>query len=61
VCLSIQSGWRLADLYLGPEDVQLFTALGKNHAWDVPLFLGDPELKVVEEAWKALDKIVAEA
>ncbi|PQE22844.1 Endomembrane 70 protein [Rutstroemia sp. NJR-2017a BBW] len=44
-----------------PEDVQLFTALGKNHAWDVPLFLGDPELNVVEEAWRALDKVVAEA
>jgi hypothetical protein len=54
-------GGDLLILYLGPEDVKLFTARGKNHAWDVPLFLGDPELDVVEEAWRALDKVVAEA
>ena len=39
----------------------MFTATGKAHAWDMPLFLGDPDLEVVEEAWKALDEIVAEA
>ncbi|KAF7867164.1 hypothetical protein EAF04_005248 [Stromatinia cepivora] len=46
---------------IGPENAQLFTAIDKTHAWDYPLFLGDPELKVVEEAWKALDEIVFQA
>ncbi|KAM3087591.1 hypothetical protein ACMFMG_001671 [Clarireedia jacksonii] len=45
----------------GSENAQLFTAQGKNHAWDMPLFLGDSELNVVEEAWRALDKVVVEA
>ncbi|ESZ97254.1 hypothetical protein SBOR_2377 [Sclerotinia borealis F-4128] len=46
---------------IGSEDSQLFTAVGKGHAWDMSLFLGDPELKAVEEAWKALDEIVVQA
>ncbi|KAF7937935.1 uncharacterized protein EAE97_007731 [Botrytis byssoidea] len=43
---------------VGLHDAQLFTAIGKKHFWDMPLFLGDPGLKEVEEAWKALDEII---
>ena len=38
--------------------MQLFTAPGQPHAFDAELFLGDPGLAVVEEAWRALDKLV---
>ncbi|KAE9370886.1 alpha/beta-hydrolase [Stipitochalara longipes BDJ] len=43
---------------IGPTPAKLFTAKGQNHNFEVPLFLGDPGLAVVEEAWAALDEIV---
>lgn len=40
---------------------QLFTAIGKKHGWDMLLFLEDPGLKKVEEAWEGLDEIILKA
>ena len=46
--------------FLGPHPTQLFTVDGKGHAFEQHLFLGDPGLKEVEEAWAAVEKIVKE-
>ncbi|TGO24261.1 hypothetical protein BPAE_0107g00080 [Botrytis paeoniae] len=46
---------------IGPHDAQLFTAIGRKHGWDMPLFLGDPGLREIEEAWESLDEIVLKA
>ncbi|THV54120.1 hypothetical protein BGAL_0034g00410 [Botrytis galanthina] len=46
---------------IGAHDAQLFTAIGKKHGWDMSLFLGDPGLEKVEEAWEALDEIILKA
>ncbi|TGO86816.1 hypothetical protein BPOR_0274g00070 [Botrytis porri] len=43
---------------IGLHDAQLFTAIGRKHGWDMPLFLGDPGLKEIEEALEALDEII---
>ncbi|KUJ10806.1 alpha/beta-hydrolase [Mollisia scopiformis] len=45
---------------IGPVTVKLFTVKGKKHAFDSGLYLGDPDLELVEEAWRALDEIVRE-
>ena len=34
---------------------------GAEHSFDGPLYLGDPGLSIVEEAWKALDSVVETA
>lgn len=50
--------------YLKCGRAQLFTAIGKIHAWDIPLYLGDLGLKQVGEVWRAwrvLDEIIAVA
>lgn len=44
----------------GPHPAKLFTVEGQPHAFDVQLFLGDPGLKEVEEAWDAVESIVKE-
>ncbi|KAE8440796.1 hypothetical protein EG329_006574 [Mollisiaceae sp. DMI_Dod_QoI] len=45
---------------IGPESAQVFTVPGKKHAFDSGLYLGHPDLKIVEEAWSALGEIVGE-
>ncbi len=42
---------------IGPTPPKLFVVPGVGHAWDTG-FLGDSNLKEVEEAWKALHEIV---
>jgi hypothetical protein len=42
-------------------DAELFVVEGKGHAFDEPLYLGDPDLKEVEAAWDALEGKVKKA
>jgi hypothetical protein len=42
-------------------DAELFVVEGKGHAFDEPLFLGDPDLREVEAAWDALEGKVEKA
>jgi hypothetical protein len=46
-------------MFVGPEKSKLFIAEGKGHLYDEGLFLGDPDLAEIEEAWAALDAFMA--
>jgi len=43
---------------IGPTPAKLYIASGQPHNFDEGLFLGDPALSIVEDAWKALDAII---
>ncbi|KAH6715813.1 Alpha/Beta hydrolase protein [Leptodontidium sp. MPI-SDFR-AT-0119] len=53
----LQASVNLAKV-IGPTPVKLFVAKGANHAFDEPLYLGDPEMAAVEEGWAALEEVV---
>jgi hypothetical protein len=54
----LREGFSHVLTWIGPTPAKLFIAQGQNHGFDGALFLGDPRLTVVEEAWAALDDIV---
>ncbi len=49
-----------ADTILGSTPPKRFVVPGAGHGFDMTLFVGDPGLFIVEDAWKALDEIVKE-
>jgi hypothetical protein len=44
-------------MFLGPVS-KFFSVPGEPHAWDTQLYLGDPRLRIVEEAWDELERVV---
>ncbi|TVY52159.1 Non-reducing polyketide synthase mapC [Lachnellula cervina] len=42
----------------GITSATLFVVNGKDHAFDEPLYLGDPDLQKVEAAWSVLERTV---
>ncbi|KAE9362882.1 hypothetical protein N431DRAFT_490327 [Stipitochalara longipes BDJ] len=45
---------------IGPTPPKRFVVPGAGHGFDMTLFVGDPGLVIVEDAWKALDEVVKE-
>lgn len=58
MCLRLETRGILIGDVLG-EKANFFPVEGAEHGFDTMLFLGDPKLEVVREAWEeALDEIV---